>query len=99
MAEKTVAGKRIIDIFFYGKAFRLFLLLSEDDPTNLTNLSRKSGITPSWVVNLIKNWKNLGLVETKKTGRTRIIRLSQYGVELRNTFDSVLLSPIMKKRR
>lgn len=80
--------------FLLRKTGNVLLFLVKENPTNLMKISKELHVNYNWVLNTIRFLEQNEIVKTKKTGRERIIYLTEKGKkvveklkEVINTFD------------
>jgi len=89
MTSKTIYEKRveramrhgIYNIFRWNKCRMLLSLLAEDN-VSVMNLSRKMHTTHFNAAVNVRIFERLGLIETRKKGRVRYVRLTSDGKEI-----------------
>ena len=89
------------DIFFQEKGKQILLSLASEDNQNVSQLSIGTKGTYAHTFNLLKDMEDSGIVLSRKTGRTRYIKLTKKGrkmAELLEMFTAVLNNKRVKKR-
>lgn len=71
------------DIFLREKPSKILVSLNNPSTENYASaLSTQADCTYSHTVRLIKKFKELGLIETKKEGRKKIVKLTHEGEQV-----------------
>lgn len=75
--------KKTTNIFFRKKPIQILLVLMRGEGEKYGSfLAKKTDSTYSHVVKILKELKNMGLIEFEKKGRTKQIKLTQKGREV-----------------
>lgn len=78
-----MSGKKsLIEFLFKDKPLKLILALSDGNPKNITQLYRKVGTTYSHTLNLLSILYSLDIIEFKKVGREKQVKLTENGEKL-----------------
>ena len=74
--------KSLIEFLFKDKPLKLILALSDGSPKNITQLYRKVKTTYSHTLNLLSVLYSLDIIEFKKVGREKQVKLTEKGEKL-----------------
>jgi len=70
------------DPFFHTKPRDVLLFLREKEVANISEIAARTRSTYAHCFNLIKELEELGVVETSRSGRSRVVRLTETGRDL-----------------
>ena len=82
-------GNSIINTFFHTKTARVLIELLNKKETYSYFLSKEIDITYSHLVKVIKKYEDVGILTSKKVGRTNIIKLTPKGKEIAKHIESI----------
>ncbi len=76
-----------VDVFFHKSQVDILLVVGN---TNITEITRETRLTYSYVSKRIREFKELGLVNIEKRGSMVLVRLTDEGRELATAFENVV---------
>jgi Mn-dependent DtxR family transcriptional regulator len=86
---KKEINKNIND-FFKGKTLHMIIALNNDKSNKYESiLAKEIGCTYSHAVWIVRNLKNIGLIEINKKGRIKFITLTKKGKEIANIIETL----------
>ena len=88
----------LIDVFFFEKPYRLLITVREhtnllgeqDNRIYIAEISRKSDTTYSYTKRLLDKFEDLDLIEQRKRGRKKEIKLTKKGEKLADKIREVV---------
>lgn len=76
-------------LFLHPKPVKMLTSLKNEDVQYATQVSKVVDCTYSHTVKVLDMFKRLGLVQFEKKGRIKIVRLTDYGVDIAHDFEGL----------
>ena len=81
----------MVSLFFQEKPFRALLTIkSENQPVYPAIISKKIDSTYAHTLNVIDNLNELKLVSFEEIGRLKLVKLTEFGLEMANLLESLI---------
>ncbi len=81
----------LAELFLHEKPIRILISLKTgDDPNYASTLAKDADCTYSHTVKILNAFLQAGLVEFKKSGRIKFVRLTDAGEDFAHDFESVI---------
>lgn len=91
MRTKKEENNRFKNLFLRDKPVEMLVLLKMGGvPKYATQVSKGVDCTYSHTIKVLNKFKELGLVEFKKTGRIKVISLTPDGEEIAHQFEGII---------
>ena len=78
------------EFFLKEKPVKALMVLDKSQETYCSEVSEKIDSTYAHTIKIISRMEELGLLETKKSGRKKLIQLSEEGEEQANLFKQLM---------
>ena len=88
MEQKNEKNNTLEDLFLHKKPARL--LICAKTPKYATQLAKEVDCTYSHTVKLLEHFRKMSLVKFKKTGRIKMIELTDDGKEIANYLEGLV---------
>jgi DNA-binding MarR family transcriptional regulator len=84
------ASKKILNVFFREKPVKMLIdLKNAKQEIYASNLAKHIDCTYSHVVKILQEMERSGLIQFKKEGRLKLLRLTPKGAEIAENFETV----------
>ena len=81
----SIVRRPIADLFMRLKPTVILMTMLENDGCSISTIYKKSGDAQTmygYVMNIIHEFRDAGMVETQKSGRTLSVHLTKKGIEI-----------------